>query len=141
MSRRIWNTGGAVFPKYLQRDGIPRGVGNPPGPLSDSRSGRLPIGRRLPICPTSIFLTVLLDGGAIRAQGDVRLRSGSGGITPVSGHPLLIRAALESLKRLGTISLSNEAEAVFHFSLFETAVWIYGKVHCLTTESSLVATD
>ena len=35
-------------------------------------------------------------------QGDVRLRSGPEGIVPISGHPLLVQAAIAGMKALGS---------------------------------------
>ena len=40
--------------RFVGQDGILRGVGNPAGPLLRNGPGRLPIGRRLPICPTRL---------------------------------------------------------------------------------------
>jgi hypothetical protein len=50
-----------------------------------------------------------------RIHGDVKLRSGPGGITLVNGHPLLAPIALDNLKELGRVS-DAEIEAVYHFT-------------------------
>jgi len=49
-----------------------------------------------------------------RIQGEVRLRSGSAGVTVVSGNPLLADAALSNFKELGQLS-EAESEVVYHF--------------------------
>jgi hypothetical protein len=59
---------------------------------------------------------------AARVMGDVRLRSGSEGVVPISGPPLLVRAALVSLEGLGKFPERSATEVVFHFSLLETPV-------------------
>src|SRR5262245_26138639 len=56
-----------------------------------------------------------------RIQGDVKLRSGTDGIMPINGHPLLIRVAFDNLKDLGKIS-DAEIEAVYHFVLEQTEI-------------------
>src|SRR3989442_1799513 len=49
-----------------------------------------------------------------RIQGDVRLRSGSDGITVVNGHPLLAQVAVANLKELGKLS-EAEGDVIYHF--------------------------
>src|ERR1039457_7033160 len=56
---------------------------------------------------------------AAQVQGDVRLRSGPGGVVPIIGPPLLVQAAVVSLKGLGKLSERSEVEVVFHFSLID----------------------
>jgi hypothetical protein len=53
-----------------------------------------------------------------RIQGDVRLRSGPDGITTISGHPLLVQEAVNSLRGLGKLS-DVEIEATYHFVLVD----------------------
>ena len=55
-----------------------------------------------------------------RIQGDVRLRFGPKGVTVLSGNPLLVQTAVDSVKGLGTIS-SLEVEAIYHFVFVENA--------------------
>jgi hypothetical protein len=49
-----------------------------------------------------------------RIQGDVKLRSGTDGVTVISGHPLLAAAAVSNLKELGKFS-NHDIEAIYHF--------------------------
>jgi hypothetical protein len=55
-----------------------------------------------------------------RIQGDVHLKLTSGGVTVLSGHPLLARAAAESAKALGPIQGKTELDVTYHFVLVDT---------------------
>jgi|SRR6267142_1402197 len=58
-----------------------------------------------------------------RIQGDVRLRSGTEGVTLLSGHPLLAPAAVDNLKDIGKLSEAN-SEVVYHFVLGGTSTFV-----------------
>ena len=52
-----------------------------------------------------------------RVQGDVRLHSGPKGVEVISGHPLLVPAATQSLQDLG--KLSANVDVIYHFVLID----------------------
>jgi hypothetical protein len=56
---------------------------------------------------------------AARIQGDVRLTINSGVITPVFGHPLLYRAALQSAEASASIVGAAKLTVTYHFVLVE----------------------
>jgi len=51
-------------------------------------------------------------------QGDVRLRSGSDGLTVAYGHPLLAQVAVAHLKEFGKLS-EAEGDVIYHFLLVD----------------------
>jgi hypothetical protein len=53
-----------------------------------------------------------------RIQGDVRLSSGPESVKVISGHPLLIPPALDSLRKLAV--WTTQTEIVFHFVLVDS---------------------
>ncbi len=52
-------------------------------------------------------------------QGDVRLSSGPAGVVLLSGHPLLVQAAMAGMKAIVALSERTEVEVIFHFSLID----------------------
>ncbi len=58
-----------------------------------------------------------------RIQGNVSLRSGPKGVEVISGHPLLVTAALDNLRSLGKLS-EIDVEVVYHFVLVDAATRI-----------------
>jgi hypothetical protein len=56
-----------------------------------------------------------------RIQGDVRLSVKSGAITPLSGHPLLARTAVESARAFGSIQGRTDLDLTYHFVLVDAA--------------------
>jgi hypothetical protein len=57
-------------------------------------------------------------GRLTRTQGDVRLLLGPKGVEVISGHPLLVPAAMQGFKDLG------EFDVIFHFSLVDPTIRI-----------------
>jgi len=53
-----------------------------------------------------------------RIQGDVRLSSGPEGVKVISGHPLLIPPALDSLKKLTNV-WTTQTDIIYHFVLVD----------------------
>jgi hypothetical protein len=62
-----------------------------------------------------------------RIQGDVRFRSGPGGITTISGHPLLVQEAVISLIRLGDL-VGVKNDATYHFALIGPDIGVTTRV-------------
>jgi hypothetical protein len=61
-----------------------------------------------------------------RIQGDVRLHLGPKGVELISGHPLLVPAATQSLTDLGNLS-ETEVDVIYHFGLVDPTVQIISK--------------
>jgi hypothetical protein len=56
-----------------------------------------------------------------RIQGDVRLKVNSGGVTLVSGHPLLAPLAIETAKTFGSSQGQANFDVTYHFVIANTA--------------------
>lgn len=52
---------------------------------------------------------------AARIKGDVHLRLSSGAVTVISGHPLLVHAAEENAKTLGSVEGQGDLDVTYHF--------------------------
>ena len=57
---------------------------------------------------------------AARVYGDVHLRFHSGTLSALSGHPLLVQAAIQNTKMLGSLPGGTDVDLVYHFILVET---------------------
>lgn len=56
---------------------------------------------------------------AARIQGNVHLELNAGGVTLLSGPPLLARIAVESAKALGSIQRETDLDLTYHFVLVD----------------------
>jgi hypothetical protein len=52
-----------------------------------------------------------------QVQGDVHLRFRSGTLSVLSGHPLLVEAAIQNTKMLGALPVGTDVDLVYHFIL------------------------
>lgn len=66
---------------------------------------------------------------AARVYGDVQLRFHSGTLSVLSGHPLLVEAAIENTKMLGSLSGGTDVDLVYHFILVETTASVPTRVN------------
>jgi len=54
-----------------------------------------------------------------RIHGDVHLKLSAGAVTVISGHPLLVRIAVESAKSLASIPGQTDLDLTYHFVLVD----------------------